>query len=63
MNEWFMETMAELEHDISERKRHVENLKSEITAENRMIKTMQMDLENKRYELRLAKKKLDKLYQ
>ena len=52
--------MAELEAEIEDRRRHVHQLKAELTAENRLIRSMEMDLENKRYELKLAQRLINK---
>lgn len=52
--------MSELEHEIEDRRKHVQQLKAELTAENRLIRSMEMDLENKKYELRLAQRMIAK---
>jgi hypothetical protein len=67
-SDWFMIAMNELEAEISERRiserrKHIAQMKAEITAESRLIKSMEMDLENKRYELRMAERLVNKLNQ
>lgn len=62
-SDWFMIEMNELEAEISERRKHIAQMKAEITAESRLIKSMEMDLENKRYELKMAERLVNKLNQ
>lgn len=59
-NDWFLLQMSELEAEIADRRKHVAQLKAELTAENRLIRSMEMDLENKRYELKLAQRMINK---
>ena len=58
--DWFMIEMSELEAEISDRRKHIAQLKAELTAENRLLRTMEMDLANKQYELKLANRVINK---
>lgn len=62
-NDWFMVSMHELEAEIADRRKHIARLRAELTAENRLLKTMEMDLANKHYELRQAQRLVHKLDQ
>lgn len=59
-NDWYLVSIGDLERDISDRRKYINQLKLEIMAENRYVKSMEMDLENKKYELKMAQRKINK---
>lgn len=56
-----MNQMADLQRDIEDRKKETALLKAQLAQENRMIRTMEMDLANKVYELKMTQRKINRL--
>ena len=61
IDEFFMNQMADLQRDIEDRKKETALLKAQLAQENRMIRTMEMDLANKVYELKMTQRKINRL--